>query len=414
MFDLESELRKWRQQMLASGLASVEVIRELEDHLREDIERHVRKGETMTAAFYGACARLGKPIDLTREFEIANPAGIAGLWRRHRKIVGVCIALGLAIAAITQVLRPRPYVSEAKLFVRSALERDRKNAESPVFPRLGSGREFMAASGSDLMASLVSETLFEDVARAVGPGTVLKKMGGGSDLTQAAAVIRHGFFWTKGNSGTSDLHLSFRHPDADVVEQVLSEFIARLQPGDAKSTRGSSVNAPDGGRITARVFDAMTPLNSESLFEDVARKVGPSIVLKKVGGGENLVQAASVIRNGLRATASPGSSVIHLGFRHPDASVVQPVLGKVIARVRALSPELTVESLRVGPDGVSLSTESISSIAPILAPSVPRFDSQLVYRQTVTALSVGIALGLLTALILVLRAHRLEKQIRLV
>ena len=414
MFDLESELLKWRQQMIASGLASVEAIRELEEHLREDIDRHVRKGATLTAAFTGACERLGKPIDLTREFEIAHPVRIAGLWRRHGKMIGVCVALGLAIAAITQILRPRPYVSEAKLLVRATLGSVRTGSESPVFPIAVSERDPITVRGSDAMASRVSETLFEDVARAVGPSTVLKKMGGGGDLAQAAAVIRHGLFWAKGDPGTSDLHLSFRHPDADVIEPVLSEFIARLQPANAKSTRFASINASERSGITARVSVAMAPLISESLFEDVAREVGPITVLKKVGGGEDLVHAASVIRSGLRATASPGSSVINLGFRHPDASVVQPVLHKVIARIRALSPEFMGESLRIGPDGVSLSTKPIASIAPILAPSVPRFDSRLIYRQTAAALSVGIMFGLLAALLLMLRAHRAEKQTRLV
>lgn len=413
MFDLESELSNWREQMRASGLGSAEVIRELEEHLREDIDCHLRNGATQAAAFYGACERLGKPVELTREFEIAHRESIARQWRRYGKMTGICVALGLAIASLTQVLRPKPYVSDAKVLVRSTLESVRTDPESPVFPITVPEGNPITIHGSAAMASLVSETLFEDVARAIGPSTVLKKVGGGGDLAQAAAVIRNGFFWVGREPGTSALRLSFRHPDAEVIELVLSEFIARLRPANAKSTRFASINAPERGRITARVSDVMAPLASDTLFQDVATEVGPGVLLNQFGGGEDLVRAAAVIRSGLWAKSSQGSSIIHLGFRHPDASVVQPVLRKVIARLNALSPEFMAESLRIAPDGVSLSSTPIASVSPILLPSIPRFDSELMYRQMASTLSVGFMLGLFAALILILRAHRVEKHARL-
>ncbi len=71
-------------------------------------------------------------------------------------------------------------------------------------------------------------------------------------------------------------------------------------------------------------------ITSLDLAKAVAQSVGPDKVLAKAGGGSDLNHAASVIRSGLLVSVPEKSSVIEISFRHPDAAVVQPVLGAVI------------------------------------------------------------------------------------
>jgi len=43
MFNLEQAILDWRRQMAASGIKAPDVLDELESHLRDDVEAHVRK-----------------------------------------------------------------------------------------------------------------------------------------------------------------------------------------------------------------------------------------------------------------------------------------------------------------------------------------------------------------------------------
>ena len=63
MFNLEKVIADWRQQMVAAGIDSVELLDELEIHLREDVE-HLGPQQ----AFHSAVRRLGSPLALGMEF----------------------------------------------------------------------------------------------------------------------------------------------------------------------------------------------------------------------------------------------------------------------------------------------------------------------------------------------------------
>lgn len=68
MFDLERAIATWRQQMQASGIKSSTVLDELESHLREDIEQHLRAGANEERAFEMAVQNVGQAIELNSEF----------------------------------------------------------------------------------------------------------------------------------------------------------------------------------------------------------------------------------------------------------------------------------------------------------------------------------------------------------
>jgi len=75
----------------------------------------------------------------------------------------------------------------------------------------------------------------------------------------------------------------------------------------------------------------MEILTSSDLAQNVAQAVGPDRLLAKIEGDKSLSRAASMIQNNLTVITSSGSSVIHIGFKHPDAEIVQPVLQAVVS-----------------------------------------------------------------------------------
>lgn len=61
-----------------------------------------------------------------------------------------------------------------------------------------------------------------------------------------------------------------------------------------------------------------------------AEAVGPAKILAMKGGGNNLQSAAGVVSSGL-TVEPPRTAVITVTFKHPDKTVVQPVLAAVLA-----------------------------------------------------------------------------------
>lgn len=71
-------------------------------------------------------------------------------------------------------------------------------------------------------------------------------------------------------------------------------------------------------------------LMSLDLAEQVAKSIGPEKILAKAGGGNNPGAAAMLIQGSLLVDAPPRSSVILVGFKHPDPAMVQVVLGELV------------------------------------------------------------------------------------
>src|SRR5687768_12264310 len=94
MFDLEQEVRKWRQDLAAAAGLTREILAELEGHLREDFERQVRLGASVTEAWQAALQRIGTPGQLRSEFELSGTLGIAEALRRHKWRLLLCTAAG--------------------------------------------------------------------------------------------------------------------------------------------------------------------------------------------------------------------------------------------------------------------------------------------------------------------------------
>lgn len=68
MFDLEKQISEWRKQILAAGIKTPVPLEELENHLREEIERQMKSGQNSQNAFEHAAQMVGDARQLENEF----------------------------------------------------------------------------------------------------------------------------------------------------------------------------------------------------------------------------------------------------------------------------------------------------------------------------------------------------------
>jgi hypothetical protein len=75
MPDLEAQIAEWRRQMARGGVHGTEVLEELEEHLRDDIEAQIAGGMAGPKAFAAGVAHLGRADLLKREFDKVGGTG---------------------------------------------------------------------------------------------------------------------------------------------------------------------------------------------------------------------------------------------------------------------------------------------------------------------------------------------------
>jgi len=105
MFNLDLAIADWRRKMISAGIKSSDVLDELENHLREDVERRIRAGADASRVFEVAVARFGEPGALKWEFDRAKKQQ-----RKYMKrgvmigggIVGVMVGMALVMPALAQ------------------------------------------------------------------------------------------------------------------------------------------------------------------------------------------------------------------------------------------------------------------------------------------------------------------------
>lgn len=107
MFELESQIRKWRGHLRSSGSLGEEELEELESHLRDSIDDLSSRGVTTEEAFLVSVRRMGDTDALSDEFAKVSTES---LWRqllvpapdepsRRRQRIELILVIGLAILA---------------------------------------------------------------------------------------------------------------------------------------------------------------------------------------------------------------------------------------------------------------------------------------------------------------------------
>ena len=73
MFDLNSELERWRRNFSKDSRLDPDEMAELESHLIELFDSSVKSGIPESAAFFKAIQDIGDPQTLTTEYEKTRP-----------------------------------------------------------------------------------------------------------------------------------------------------------------------------------------------------------------------------------------------------------------------------------------------------------------------------------------------------
>lgn len=108
-----------------------------------------------------------------------------------------------------------------------------------------------------------------------------------------------------------------------MVHYVLDKNSPRVHDHD------STVKDPDAAGASV-INNELQILTSYKLAEEVASNVGPKEILAKLSGGTDLSAATAAVQRGLLASGIRNSEVIDIVFEHPDQTILQPVLAKVI------------------------------------------------------------------------------------
>jgi hypothetical protein len=105
MFDLESQIRKWRQHVQSTGSLGTHDMDELESHLRDSVDELTGRGVTVEEAFIVSIRRMGDAEELNHEFakvstenvwrQLLVPAADEEARRKQRTEVAVVLLLAL-------------------------------------------------------------------------------------------------------------------------------------------------------------------------------------------------------------------------------------------------------------------------------------------------------------------------------
>ncbi len=146
---------------------------------------------------------------------------------RHKWRIFICTVIGVLVAGALFKLRPPPFQSEAKLFIRYVVTENKT-----LGPAADGSIKSPDQRGETIMDSeleiLTSLDLAKRVAETVGPDKILSKLGGGSDIGHAALVVQNGLTATV-PPASSVIRLIFKHPDPLVVQPVLTAVIEQYR-----------------------------------------------------------------------------------------------------------------------------------------------------------------------------------------
>jgi len=143
---------------------------------------------------------------------------------RHKWKILLCSVAGLFAAFAFHVLRPPPFQSEARLFIRYVVTDNKTlgpDGANGTTQSLDRGGETILNTELQILTSL---DLAKQVAEIIGPDKILAKMGGGNDLNRAAGVIRNGLT-AEAPPASSVIQIVFKHPDPGIIQPVLNQII---------------------------------------------------------------------------------------------------------------------------------------------------------------------------------------------
>jgi polysaccharide biosynthesis transport protein len=111
--------------------------------------------------------------------------------------------------------------------------------------------------------------------------------------------------------------------------KVMVRYIVEQEGMGPREREESRVRAPDA-RGESMINSEIEIITSMDVAIDVARAVGPGLILGSSERDNDLVAAAAVVKRGTIAEGSRRGNVITIAFEHPDRAIVQRVLRELM------------------------------------------------------------------------------------
>jgi uncharacterized protein involved in exopolysaccharide biosynthesis/Mrp family chromosome partitioning ATPase len=109
-------------------------------------------------------------------------------------------------------------------------------------------------------------------------------------------------------------------------EAELSLSVLEAKPINVPGEETRLMNDPSDNIIHTEI----EILQSWDLAQQVVQAMTPEKILAGFGGGSDSNRAAYYVKKGLTVETTPGSSVIHIAYQHPDKEIAQTALSKFI------------------------------------------------------------------------------------
>jgi polysaccharide biosynthesis transport protein len=205
---------------------------------------------------------------------------------RHKWKILVLSLMGILAAVAFHFLEPPPYQSQAELLIKYV-------PQAGAMPLMGSDQKMIVpdARGDDIINSeiqiLTSLDLAAEAVTNIGSSNILAKISGGSDAVAAAVIVRNNLHAEPANRGSSVIVVTFKHPDAQIVQPLLQEIINDYfqkhyeihsvggQFDDALSREGTalSVELNDTEQLLANVKNKANIISLDDTRKDLAEQI---------------------------------------------------------------------------------------------------------------------------------------------
>jgi len=143
---------------------------------------------------------------------------------RHKWKIAAISAAGLLGAVLLPLVWPRPYQSEAKLFIKYVLENKSPGQMSANDARIKSPDDRGENIINSELEILTSLDLAQEVVTNVTAERILARIGGGADPQRAAGVI-HRNLLAEVPKKSNVIRIVFQHSDPTVVQPILGQLI---------------------------------------------------------------------------------------------------------------------------------------------------------------------------------------------
>ncbi len=160
MFNLEQSIADWRRQMIAGGIKTPVPLEELENHLREEIERQAKSGLNEAEAFRASVQKMGQARALENEFKKVEATKNERDWKLKQKLILICasmISLGMGGLLLSKEGEISQMTSEQRLSCLTAVAVFTLSVwggrlGNAIFPAIRIGRTWEAVVGAVYVA----------------------------------------------------------------------------------------------------------------------------------------------------------------------------------------------------------------------------------------------------------------------